>query len=34
VTLPNSGRGSFADQIGQHIAGRFAGKPAISLENW
>jgi len=34
VNVAVSGRGSFADQLGQHIAERFAGKPAVSLENW
>lgn len=34
VNVAVSGRGSFADQLGKHIAERFAGKPAVSLENW
>jgi CubicO group peptidase (beta-lactamase class C family) len=34
VNIAVSGRGSLADQIGQHIGERFAGKPAISLDNW
>lgn len=34
VNVTVGGRGSFADQLGQHIAERFAGKPAISLERW
>jgi CubicO group peptidase (beta-lactamase class C family) len=29
-----SGRGSFADQLGEHISQRLSGKPAISLANW
>jgi hypothetical protein len=28
-----SGNGSFADLVGQHVAQRLAGKPAISLGN-
>jgi CubicO group peptidase (beta-lactamase class C family) len=34
VNVAISTRGSLADQLGQHISERFAGKPAISLENW
>jgi serine-type D-Ala-D-Ala carboxypeptidase/endopeptidase len=34
VNIAVGGRGSFADQLGQHIGQRFAGKPAVSLENW
>jgi len=34
VNIAVSGRGSLADQLGQHIGQRFAGKPAVSLENW
>jgi CubicO group peptidase (beta-lactamase class C family) len=34
VNVAVSSRGSFADQIGQHISERFAGSPAVSLANW
>jgi hypothetical protein len=34
VNVAISSRGSLADQVGQHISERFAGKPAISLANW
>jgi len=34
VKVALSSRGSFADQLGQHISQRFAGKPAVSLESW
>jgi D-alanyl-D-alanine-carboxypeptidase/D-alanyl-D-alanine-endopeptidase len=34
VNVAVSSRGSFADQLGKHIADRLAGKPALSLENW
>jgi D-alanyl-D-alanine-carboxypeptidase/D-alanyl-D-alanine-endopeptidase len=34
VNVALSGRGSFADQLGQHVGERLAGKPAISLDHW
>lgn len=37
VVLANvaiSARGSFADQLGQHVRQRLAGEPAISLSGW
>jgi hypothetical protein len=34
VNVALSRRGSFADQLGQHVSQRFGGKPAVSLANW
>jgi serine-type D-Ala-D-Ala carboxypeptidase/endopeptidase len=34
VNVGVSARGSFADTLGHHIQQRFAGKPAVSLDDW
>lgn len=34
VNVAVSTRGSFADQLGQHVRQRLAGEPAISLSGW